>query len=190
MIRTPQSRHALWDITVLKYFKKEYHRHMISLEKKEQAIESPERIRLRELEQEDKWVFHGSGDKIDTLEPRQAYNYPANSGGEQIPDDKPAVFASPNADIAIFMSIFNRNNASRGFRCGYDAQGDGSFKFRTTKYTMDQIHDAKGYVYVFDKTKFISRSSSEVLSYESVVPAEVIVVSEKDLPKNILIEDF
>ena len=161
---------------------------MISWEQSELIMESPERMRLRELEAEGKWVFHGSGEQIDVLEPQQAYNY--QSVGKQIPDDSPAVFASPYADIAIFMSIFNKSNISRGFRSGYGARGDGTLEFRTTRYTIDQINSAKGYVYVFDKTKFISRSSSEVLSYEKVIPNEVVIVNENDLPKKIHIEDF
>lgn len=152
--------------------------------------ESLERVRLRELEAEEKWVFHGSGSKLVVLEPRQAYTYPSNSGEGKIPDDKPAVFASPNADVAIFMAIVNQRNAPMGSRSGFTTDKNGEFEFRATQSTMDQIHKAKGYVYVFDRNKFTERSSGEALSHEVVNPAEVIEVTEKDLPKNIEIKNF
>lgn len=150
-------------------------------------IESREKLRLQELEAEGKWVFHGSGSKIEVLEPRQAHNH--TKDGVAIPDDKPAVFASPSADIAIFMSIFNKNNAPKGSRSGFGNK-DGHFEFRVTPETLEQINNAVGYVYIFNKDNFISRSSTESLSYESVKPVEVIMVSEKDLPKGIVIKDF
>ncbi len=161
-----------------------------SNEKINNPVESRERAKLRELENEGKWVFHGSGSKIEKLEPRQAHNYPNNSEEGKIPDDKPAVFASPLADIAIFMAVINRNNAPKGSRSGFTNNGGRDFEFRVTKETMDQIHGATGFVYVFDKRKFIPRSSGQVLSYESVEPEKVVVVTEKDLPKNIEIKDF
>lgn len=153
-------------------------------------LESQERRRLRELESEGKWVFHGSGTETEILEPRQAHNYPSSSTEEKIPDDKPAVFASPSADIAIFMAIVNKNNAPKGARSGFSKHGDEPTEFRITKDTLDQIHNAKGYVYVFEKDGFISRSPNEVLSYQSVKPSEVVTVTEKDLPENIVIKDF
>lgn len=153
-------------------------------------IESPERMRLRDLEAEGRWVFHGSGSKIDGgLEPRQAYNHPNNSGESGVPDGEPAVFATPVADVAIFMSIINKHNAPKGARSGF-GNTDGDFEFRATKDTMDQIHNAIGYVYVFDKTNFTPRSKTESLSYEVAEPVEVITVTKKDLPKNIIIKEF
>lgn len=152
--------------------------------------ESPERAKLRTLENEGAWVFHGSGSKIEVLEPRQAYNYPTDSDKEKIPDGKPAVFASPSADIAIFMSILNKENAPKGARSGFDMHDDGTFEFRTTQATIDQIHNAVGYVYVFNAKKFIPHTLGECISYETVTPDEVVVVSEKDLPRDIEIKDF
>lgn len=154
-------------------------------------IESPERMRLRELEADGRWVFHGSGSKIDgTLEPRQAINHKkVDSEIVAMPDDKPAVFATPLADIAIFMAIINRNNVVDG-RSGFGTTDEGGFEFRATPETMKQIHNATGYVYVFDKTNFTPRSKRESLAYEEVTPNEVVMVTEKDLPKNIVIKDF
>ncbi|MCF7834281.1 MAG: hypothetical protein K9L98_01805 [Candidatus Pacebacteria bacterium] len=147
--------------------------------------ESKGRVRLKKLEKEGKWVFHGSGLKINILEPHQAYNYPKSSGTKGVPDDKPAVFASVFADVAIFMAVVNKLNAPYNFRSGFSVHGDNTFEFRATKETMEQIQNVKGYVYVFDKSKFKNRSTSELLSYKAVIPDEMIVVNEKDLPKNI-----
>ena len=162
----------------------------ISTEKLHMTLESPERIKLEQLEKEGKWVFHGSGSQIEILKPHQAHIYPKNSEEEKIPDDKPAVFASPSVDIAIFMAVINRENAPKGTRSGFSGYDNGGVEFRATQDTMDQIHDATGYVYVFDKSKFIVRSENESLSYDAVVPDDVVVVHENDLPKNIEIKDF
>lgn len=154
---------------------------------------SPAKARLRTLEAESKYLFHGSGSKIDTLEPRQAYNDPRNPDEEKIADDKPAVFASPIADIAIFMAVINGNNAPAGARSGVSFHSGGSYEFRVTTKTMDQIgDDAAGYVYVFDRGEFIPRSPEEEewLSYKTVVPVEVVKVSKKDLPEKIAVKDF
>lgn len=123
-------------------------------QKQSENFESQARKRLRSLEKEGKYVFHGSGSLIKTLEPRQAHNYPTNSGKDRILDDRPAVFASPSVDIAIFMAIVNIKNAPKGCRSGFGANDDG-VEFRVTKQTIDQIESAKGYVYVLDKDKFI-----------------------------------
>ncbi|OHA89687.1 MAG: hypothetical protein A2741_01905 [Candidatus Zambryskibacteria bacterium RIFCSPHIGHO2_01_FULL_43_27] len=152
-------------------------------------IESPERARLRELEMEGKFLFHGSGYKIDRLKPRQAHNYPTNSKEEKIPDDKPAVFATPYADTAIFMAVINKPNAPKGSRSGFSHNSNGKHEYRATQGTIEQIHNAKGYVYVFNKEKFKMRSPAEGLSYKAVEPVEVVEVSEADLP-DITIKDF
>lgn len=161
-----------------------------SKEKLNNISDSLGRAKLRELENEGKWVFHGSRSKIEEFEPRQAYNYPANSHEERIPDGKPAVFASPSADIAIFMSIINELNIPGKFYCVFGLNSNGEITFKATKETIEQLHNATGYVYVFDKNKFIPRSPTESLSYKSVIPDDVVMVTEKDLPKNIEIKDF
>ena len=161
-----------------------------SKEKLNNMSESLERAKLRELENEGRWVFHGSGSKIKEFEPRQAYNYPTNSQEGRIPDGKPAVFASVSADIAIFMALINELNVPGRLRSGFGLDSNGKITFKATKETIEQLHNSTGYVYVFDKKKFSPRSPIESLSYESVVPDDVVMVTEKDLPKNIEIKDF
>lgn len=161
---------------------------MDKLEKISDSQETLPRTKLLKLESESKWVFHGSPYEIEIFEPRQAYKYPKDK--ERIPDGDPAVFASPSADIAIFMGIINTVNAPLGLRSGFGTDGEGKIKFKAIKETIDQLHNSKGYVYVFDKSKFSPRSMIESLSYEKVIPDDVVVISEKDLPKNIEITDF
>lgn len=149
------------------------------------------RSKILELEKQNKWVFHGSGIVVEKLEPRQAFS---SKIGTRIPDGKPAVFATPNADIAIFMAIFSKENIVTDtpgkHKSGFSANSDGIIEFRVTKDLMDKTHGFKGYVYVLDRKEFKSRSSFEVLSHNSVKPDGVIVVTEQDLPKNIEIKDF
>ncbi|HNU95776.1 MAG TPA: hypothetical protein PKK32_02350, partial [Candidatus Paceibacterota bacterium] len=63
-------------------------------------------------------------------------------------------------------------------------------RFSANRKTINELHQARGYVYVLDKTKFTRRSFVEFISLEEVTPKDVIIVTEKDLPKNILIKDF
>ena len=154
-----------------------------------EGIEKVGKERLLDLEREGKYLFHGSGFKLDTLEPRQAHNHPTSD--KKIPDGEPAVFASELANVAIFMAVISKPNTPSGFRSGFSGRGDGSVEYRVTKETMDQIKNAKGYVHVFDRNNFQRRGdSSEWISTKPVQPIEIIEVSEKDLPNNIEVKDF
>lgn len=149
---------------------------------------STEIKKLKKLESKDKWVFHGSPQKMEKIIPHQAYNY--GTRGEKIPDGKSAVFASPFVDIAIFMAIINKENLPKGLESGYSFNSTNKeIKFSASKKTMDGLHQARGYVYVLDKTKFIRRSFAEFMSREEVAPEDIITVTEKDLPEDIIIKD-
>lgn len=146
--------------------------------------------RLLELEKEGKYLFHGSGFKMEKLEPRQAHSYPNKNDEGKIPDGEPAVFAADRSDIAVFMAIISPPNAQKGLRSGF-TETKGQMKFRVTKETMDQIDNAKGYVYVFDKDDFTQRGTShEWVSNNPVSPVEIVEVTEKDLPDNIEVKQF
>ncbi len=147
---------------------------------------------LQSLEKTGEYVFHGSPLRLEVLEPRQANNHLKKEDGEYepIPDGKPAVFASPFADTAIFMAVVNRSNAPLGSRSGFSVDDNGNFEFRATKETIGQIQEsAKGYVYVFDKDKFELRNHNESVAYESVVPVRIIEVGKNDLP-HVEVKDF
>lgn len=143
-----------------------------------------EREKLAVLEGTGEYVFHGSMDKLSVLEPRQAHNY---VDGEHFPDGEPAVFASSNADYAIFMAIINERNCPEGFH-GHAGYSGKDVKLSATKETLEQLkNDAYGFVHVFDRGFFSSRDGNDVefVSFRSVRPIEVIRVIKQDLPANI-----
>lgn len=72
--------------------------------KVEQIVKGREK--LLALEKEGKFVFHGSPDVINVLEPRQAYNRNDETGTME-KHDEPAVFATPYAEVAIFRALIN-----------------------------------------------------------------------------------
>ena len=137
---------------------------------------------LKNLEKQDKYVFHGSENIIKIFEPRQAYTI---VNGKQIPDGKPAIFSSPFVDYAIFMAIINKANCPKGLRSGC-AWYNNKFKFTATKETLEQLSkDSKGYVYVFNKSDFKERSISEWVSYKEVKPVKMIEVRWSDFTQEI-----
>ena len=157
-----------------------------------EKIKEEGREYLLELEKTNNFVFHGSGVELNEIVPKQAFNHSV-VGEKPIEDGEPAVFASPFADIAIFMAIINKQNIPKKLRSGFGGHlkdGEVKVKFRTTKETIDQLNDARGYVYVFNKNDFTPRSDMECMSHEPVKPVYVIKVTEKDLPIDIEIKDF
>src|SRR5690349_1422213 len=115
---------------------------------------SPEKKELLELEATGEYVFHGTGEDVAQLEPRQAID--TKSG----PDGPPAVFASDRAEYAIFMAIVNGQN------CGGSSQSSVGGTATALRYSMTQeTHDrlresAEGWVYVFPKAGFERRDTS------------------------------
>lgn len=150
---------------------------------------SPEKQELLALERTGIYVFHGSGEDLASLNPRQAVD---DSTG---PDGPPAVFASNLVEFAIFMAIMNRHNYSSG-TISAGTRGDGMGKieleFAVTRDIWDELKDtASGWVYVFNKSDFTPRTekNAEFVSHESVVPVKKIKVSKRDLPANIAIRE-
>lgn len=138
---------------------------------------------LNQLEKEGSYVFHGSEYKLEILEPRQAYTI---VDGKKIDDDKPSVHASPVADIAIFMALINKLNCPGGYRSGFEYD-DRKKKvvFTATRKTLDQLKNARGFVHVFDKDSFRTRTLIESISYDPVKPVKIIEVGTDDIPKEI-----
>lgn len=147
-----------------------------------------EKQKLKILEETGQYLFHGSMGALKILEPRQAHNY---LNGEQVPDGRPAVFASSNLEYAIFMAIINERNCPRGFRAssGYSDEG---VKLFATKETLSQLSDdASGFIHVFDRFLFSPRDDNriEFVSYQAVHPLQVIQVFKRDLSPYIGILD-
>jgi hypothetical protein len=147
---------------------------------------SKEKQELLRLESEGSFVFHGTGEDVELLEPRQAIDT------EKGLDREPAIFASPAADFAIFHAIVNTRNFPQGIQSESGAinHDDGSFelKFALPKESLDSLADsAAGWVYVFDKNDFknIEGRLAEVESQTKVRPINKIRVSKQDLPSNI-----
>lgn len=144
------------------------------------------RKKLLELEKENKYVFHGSPDIIDTLEPRQAYNQNKESG-EMEKDGEPAVFATPCADVAIFRALINAGGVSGESASSFGINGE-RLHFSATKNLLDSAKSKIGRVYVLDKRKFKNFEGIQCRSEESNIPIEVIEISVDDLPQNIEIK--
>jgi hypothetical protein len=136
---------------------------------------------ILDLEKQGDFVFHGSPNKLEYLEPRQAYTWKNDIKTE---DGKPAVFASKYSDIAIFMALINRENIKANFRSGYGFQDD-KHEFRLSKETKDKLFNLKGYIYVFNKNDFEQRNSVEYVSYKIVKPIKILEINESFLPKDI-----
>ncbi len=143
------------------------------------------RRKLLTLEKEGKYVFHGSSDIIQVLEPQQAYNINQETGEEE-KDGNPAVFATPNADVAIFRALINSRDVFEDSesKFGMDDQG---LHFSATKNLLDSAKGKIAKVYVLDKSKFTSFEGSQCRSEESITPVQVVEVMFEDLPDNIKI---
>jgi hypothetical protein len=149
---------------------------------------SPERRQLIDMEKTGAYVFHGSGEELGMLEPRQAYNYLAEHDTEE-PDGEPAVFASSLADYAIFMAIINKKNCPDGLHSssGMSRFDDGSYRLclRATQQTLDQLIDtAEGWVHVLERSSFTQRADNDIefACYVPVVPIRKIRVGKGDMP--------
>lgn len=133
--------------------------------------------RLIEMENEDRFVFHGSGLRLERLEPRQAYTV---IDGMQTPDGVPAIFASNLVDYAIFMAIINEQTCPLGHSSGC-SYNDEQLSFSASKATLDQLNDeAQGFVHVFDRALFNLRGGSEWMCLVEIQPSEIIEVKRAD----------
>ncbi len=133
------------------------------------------------LEKQNNFVFHGSGDKLDSLEPRQAYTW---KNTEKIEDGEPAVFTSIYSDIAIFMALINKENIKATFKSGYGFENN-KLTFRFSKEVKDKLTNLKGYLYIFNKNDFQEKNIAEYVSFKTVKPIKILEIDENLLPNNI-----
>jgi hypothetical protein len=127
-------------------------------------MESPLSV-LREMEKTGEYVFHGSSSEVEVFEPRQAYN---RIDEVDVPDGRPAIFASSKLNYALFMAIVNKKNCPKGFRSSSNGR-----EFKATRETLEQLtSQAHGFVYVFNKTDFVERGNGEeeCVRHESIKP--------------------
>ncbi len=133
------------------------------------------------LEKQGDFVFHGSPDKLDFLEPRQAYTWKNDVKTE---DGEPAVFTSIYSDIAIFMALINGENIKATYKSGYGFENN-KLSFRFSKEVKDKLINLKGYLYIFNKSDFQQKNHAEYISNKIVKPIKILEIDETFLPKNI-----
>lgn len=132
----------------------------------------PSSITLSELERQGKYVFHGSGKRLEQLEPRQAYT---TVDGQSVKDGVPAIHASELADYAIFMALIDVN-WQKGCRasCSYDNE---KLTFGANSFCLSLITPSTvGFVYVLLKSDFEHRIGIEWRSYSKVEPVAIVAV--------------
>ncbi len=143
---------------------------------------------LMNLEKEGLYVFHGSTELIQELEPRQAKIWDKDKK-EMIEHGEPSVVATPFAEVAIFrVVISNKIKADDGKH--YSAFGSDGEKpyFEATPSMLKNAKNAVGYVYVFKKEDFTKLSPMEWRSNKKLKPIRTFEVYFQDLPENITLE--
>lgn len=138
---------------------------------------------LHDLEQTGNYVFHGSpAADIHELEIRQPYDW---TDGVQKEDGAPCVAATQFADIAIFRALVFNDTTSFG------QNDDGTLHYAATEKALRSAKGRTGFVYVLPKSTFAPRHGDdqemEWRSEENQRAAQVVQVTERDLPKNITI---
>ena len=157
---------------------------MENLDKTKMKIEKGKE-KLLALEKEGIYVFHGSPELLEELEPRQPKTYDYNLK-QIVNDGKLAVAATPFVEIAIFRAIINRKVEVEKGRCwSRFSSDDGKLEFETTPEVIELAKKVKGYVYVFKKEDFERYNSMEWRSAHKVKPVLIFEVNFEDLPTDI-----
>lgn len=134
--------------------------------------------RLRSLEQSGLYLFHGSGERIDTLEPRQAVSQGKSDG-------EPAVCAAYDPDTAIYMALMDSARkvvlaSGQSCRTGYSRNKD-AYRFYATKNITDAVRSASGWVHVISRNGFTTYyEGTEMRRISPVDPLEAVQVQFED----------
>lgn len=156
------------------------------------SIENPNKIKvetgkesLMALEKEGAYVFHGSTELLEELEPHQAKIWDKDKK-EMVKHGEPSVVATPFAEIAIFRAVIsNKIRADDGQHySAFGSDGNEPF-FETTPSVLKKARDAIGYVYVFKKNDFEKISPMEWRSKKNLRPERIFEMHFEDLPQNI-----
>jgi len=143
------------------------------------------REELLALEKEGKYVFHGSPNIIEVIKPHQAGGHSDTTGKWELDGKKPAVFASPYADCAIFRALIY----GKEFENSIGIDNDNQLNFTASRELIERAKNRTGRVYVLDKTKF-APATFRGMDYKiekSITSLKVIEVTYEDLPGNIKI---
>lgn len=144
---------------------------------------------LEWLDSHGEYVYHGSTQRLDRLEPRQA-----SHDGE--PDGQPAVAASDNPEIATFRALVSSHasrESGRGHHYSSFGVKDGKVCYEASSADLEAARsdDAVGYVHVFRRGDFdpYPRHDYEFRSGLAVEPRYIIEVRASDLPPDIGVSD-
>ncbi len=140
--------------------------------------------KLRELENEGKYLFHGSvHENSSVFEPRQAYTI---REGKKVEDDKPGIHTTPNLDIAIFMATVSpRNTNCKNFRSSFFRDNTGLRLQMNKEVSENMKPESSGFVYIFNKDDFTKRNEIEYISYKMVASIDFAKVKFSDLLKKV-----
>jgi hypothetical protein len=123
------------------------------------------------------YLFHGSKEKVNVLEPRRAK--------DDDPNDKVgnlhAVYATADIRIPIVMALFDEKDHSKnGWRSFYETKDE--------KMTVggENITFTPGYIHVlpkesFQKTEDVDKDMEETVSYVPVTPVDIIQITPEVL---------
>lgn len=139
-----------------------------SMNKKSQAT----RKLLQQLERTGKFVFHGSPTLLTELKPQQQKNYSAKKKA-LVHDGRPAICATPFADVATFRSLVRQGWTSFGTK-------NGQVMYGASALALNRAKTATGWVYILTKQKFHKRTSFEMRAYKTLLPLAIIPVTFKD----------
>lgn len=117
----------------------------------------------------DKYLFHGSPYKFDTLIPNQAIDSMFEAGCQF------AVYATSNKYMAICFALGNVEEKEDAERIMMPEYGN-KMVFKNCHPNYGQ----KGYVYVLDKELFTHAMGSQYVSYENVRPIDIIEINVDD----------
>lgn len=149
---------------------------------------------LEQLSKTGEFVFHGSPQKLEKLEPRQQTSFNQKTRVTE-PDGKPAVCAALNYEIAIFRALTSSHIAEqlgvKDYYTEFDmSDGKPYFRGNPQSIAIARRPDARGYVHVFRKKDFQPHNDLESRAYQEVKPIYTIEVKSSDLPENIESVDF
>lgn len=140
-------------------------------------------LTLQELERQGQYVFHGSGKRLEQLEPRQAFT---TVDDQSVEDGVPAIHASELVDYAIFMALIDVNwKAGCRASCSYDNE---KLLFGANALCLSLITESTvGFVHVFHKSKFEHRIGIEWRCYSVIEPIAIVEVVLDDFKHQITI---
>ena len=147
------------------------------------------RKELLALEEEGKYVFHGTMVDLDILKPFQAFNKNKETGLME-KDGDPAVFATPYVDIAIFRALMDQDGMKEESTTEFWVENDKVY-LEASENVLKHSKDIIAKVYVLNRNDFPGfEEGMQCRSEVALKPIKVIDVKFEDLSGNIEIIDL